>query len=207
MLTMNPLSSLRSSLSDFCSLSSSPSSKFTTGASSKIGIMSIMRILVLFGAAIAVFAVASSGRAQANLPIYTDHLVNGFQDWSWGTRNLANTSPVHSGVNSASLSGTAWNVALSLNHSGFDTSPYSSLSFWANGGSGGQVLRVYAHVNGADGPGTNLTALPANNWQQFIIPLAALGAGSKTNLERFTLQLTSNGTTNLFYLDDIQLTP
>src|SRR6266567_424473 len=171
---------------------------------------STMRILqCLYGltAGVAVLSAPVGVPAQANLPIYTDHLVNGFQDWSWGTRNLANTSPVHSGVNSASLSGTAWNVALSLNHSGFDTSPYSSLSFWANGGSGGQVLRVYAHVNGADGPGTNLTALPANNWQQFIIPLAALGAGSKTNLERFTLQLTSNGTTNLFYLDDIQLTP
>src|SRR2546428_2529356 len=116
--------------------------------------------------------VLSSGlvnaNAQANLPIYTDHLVNGFQDWSWGTRNLANTSPVHSGANSASLNGTAWNVALSLEHPGFDTSPYGSLNFWANGGAGGgQILHVYAHVNGADTSGTTLTALGANAWQQF----------------------------------------
>src|SRR5258707_9043539 len=83
---------------------------------------------------------------QANLPLYTDHLVNGFQDWGWGARNLANTVPVHSGANSASLSGTAWNVALSLNHSGFDTTPYLNLSFWANGGAGGgQILHVYVH--------------------------------------------------------------
>src|SRR5882672_3464319 len=95
--------------------------------------------------------------AQANLPLYTDHLVNGFQDWSWGARNLANTSPVHSGASSASLSGTAWNVALSLNHSGFDTTPYLNLSFWANGGAGGgQILHVYVHANGADSAGMNV---------------------------------------------------
>ena len=40
--------------------------------------------------------------AQAALPIYTDHLVNGFQDWSWATHNLANASPVHSGTASIS---------------------------------------------------------------------------------------------------------
>src|SRR5438876_3211349 len=97
----------------------------------------------------ALLASAAALRGQASLPLYTDHLVNGFQDWSWGARNLANTVPVHSGANSASLSGTAWNVALSLNHSGFDTTPYLNLSFWANGGAGGgQILHVYVHANG-----------------------------------------------------------
>src|SRR6266576_4347033 len=99
---------------------------------------SVRNILLLAVSSLA-FLLCGAVSAQVPLQIYTDHLVNGFQDWSWGTRNVTNTSPVHSGVNSASLSGTAWNVALSLNHSGFDTSPYSSLNFWANGGSGGQV--------------------------------------------------------------------
>ena len=31
------------------------------------------------------------GIAQDNLPIYTDNLVNGFQNWSWATVNLTNT--------------------------------------------------------------------------------------------------------------------
>ena len=30
------------------------------------------------------------GIAQANLPLYTDNLVNGFQNWSWATVNLLN---------------------------------------------------------------------------------------------------------------------
>src|SRR5207244_10365822 len=128
-------------------------------------------LVLYFTIAAALLTAAVGVNAQANLPLYTDHLVNGFQDWSWGARNLANTVPVHSGANSASLSGTAWNVALSLEHPSFDTSPYASLTFWANGGSGGQILHVYAHVNGADTAGVNTTALPANSWQQFKILL------------------------------------
>src|SRR2546423_1386860 len=79
--------------------------------------------------------------AQANVPIYTDHLANGFQDWSWAARNLANGSPTHSGTASISVTANAWE-AISLHQSDFDTSPYSSISFWANGGvAGGQNLQ------------------------------------------------------------------
>ena len=142
--------------------------------------------------------------AQANLPIYTDRYVNAFQDWGWGTRAGSTNAAV--GTNSLSLSGTAWNVAFSAHHSSFDSSPYSTLSFRAHGGTtGGQVLRLFAHVTGADLVGTNLPALSANTWKQYVIPLANLNAANRTNLEQFTLQLTSNGNTNIFYLDDIYL--
>src|SRR5262245_22591959 len=127
------------------------SSKVTTGAWLKPGDIGGMHRSLVYSpsqtivAALVCTSLNVSG--QANLPLYTDHLVNGFQNWSWGTLNFANTAPVHSGSDSVSLSGTAWNVALSLNHSGFDTGPYSTVTFWANGGAGGgQVLHVYAHV-------------------------------------------------------------
>src|SRR6266404_3911249 len=149
------------------------------------------------------FATASSSSAQTNLPIYTDRLV-AFQDWGWGTHNFANTTPVFSGSDSASFTGTAWNVACGLHHD-VDASLYTSFSFWAHGGaSGGQVLRVYVHEGGADQPPTTLTALPANAWKQFVISMATLHAAN-TNVDQFTIQLTSNGTTNTFYLDEIQL--
>src|SRR5690242_6490764 len=70
---------------------------------------------------------------QANLPIYTDHLVNGFQDWGWGTRNFATPSPVHSGSNSISLS-TPQSGGISFHQNDFDTSVYTNLTFWAHGG-------------------------------------------------------------------------
>jgi hypothetical protein len=41
----------------------------------------------------AVLLTVTGVKAQTSLPIYTDNLVNGFQDWSWATRNLGNTSP------------------------------------------------------------------------------------------------------------------
>ena len=51
----------------------------------------------------------SLARAQAPLPGYTDHLVNGFQDWRWAPHDYANTSPVHSGVCSIAVTfASAW---------------------------------------------------------------------------------------------------
>src|SRR2546428_6017468 len=142
--------------------------------------------------------VLSSGlvnaNAQANLPIYTDHLVNGFQDWSWGTRNVTNTSPVHSGSNSFSHDGGAWN-ALSFHHADFNATLYTNFSFWANGGaSGGQVIQVYAQI----GTNNNAAAAPVtftltSTWQQFVIPLSALGIANVTKVSRITIQLNGNG--------------
>ena len=40
-----------------------------------------------------------------DLPVYTDHLVNGFQDWSWAARNLSDNSVApHAGSNSIAVS-------------------------------------------------------------------------------------------------------
>ena len=155
------------------------------------------------------FGVAFSAIAQAPLAIYTDNLVNGFQDWSWATRDLSNTSPTHSGsANSISVTTAAW-TALSFQHSDFNVTPYSSLIFWAHGGtSGGQRLQVnlqYAPNGATNGPVYALpTALPANNWQPYSIPLSVLKAAGISNYNRVTIQLTSFGTTGTFYVDDIQ---
>ncbi|MBE2232170.1 MAG: hypothetical protein IAE85_01610, partial [Anaerolinea sp.] len=45
---------------------------------------------------------AAHAQAPANgsLPIYTDAVATGWEDWSWGgvTRTFTNTAPVHSGA-------------------------------------------------------------------------------------------------------------
>src|ERR1035438_294636 len=71
--------------------------------------------------------------AQAPTIIYSDLLLNGFQDWSWGTRDFANPSPVHNGSESISASLGDWE-AISFYHSDLNANVYSNLSFWANGG-------------------------------------------------------------------------
>lgn len=152
-------------------------------------------------------AVGASVRAQSPLHIYTDKLVNGFQDWSWAARNLANPAPVHGGTNSISVTASAWQAA-SFYHSDFDATTYADFDFWAHGGSaGGQRLQVYAETNGGAAPAYTLPgALPANTWQHFTIPLATLGVANRSNVNRFNIQLRNDGTTGTFYLDDLQIT-
>ncbi|HWD20556.1 MAG TPA: alpha-L-arabinofuranosidase [Verrucomicrobiae bacterium] len=150
---------------------------------------------------------AASAIAQSPLLIYSNSLVNGFQDWSWATVNRANTSPVHSGPNSISVSAAQYTAA-SFYHPDLDTSLYVNLTFWINGGLGGQTLQVQGETNATAGPvlGTfPIPTLPANTWQLITVPLSSLGVAGVTNFERFWIQLVS-GTTNTFYLDDIQLT-
>ena len=160
--------------------------------------------LVVGGLALLLARVAP---AQAPLPVYTDHVVNGFQDWSWGTRDLGNTAPVHSGSNSISASLAAWQ-ALSFWHQDFDASVYTNFTFWANGGTnGGQRLQVYAQYGTNSGTTYQLPSpLPAKAWQQVVVPFSALGLVNVSNLNRVTLQLTGSGTTDTFYVDDIQFT-
>lgn len=145
--------------------------------------------------------------ARADQIIYNDALQNGWADWSWGTRNLANTSPVHAGTYSISANENAWE-ALSFFHADFDTSSYTNLTFWINGGSlGGQVLQVQAQLSQVTTSYTYpISALPSGNtWRQIIIPLTALGVANANNFDRFSIQLTASGTTNAYYVDDITL--
>src|SRR6266436_9085432 len=111
--------------------------------------MLMLRLPLLLGAAF----LSSTGlnlNAQANLPIYTDHLVNGFQDWSWAPRNMASTL-VHSGTNSIAVTNASFFQAISFHQNAFNTSIYTNLSFWANGGTnGGQTLDVYVSLNAVD---------------------------------------------------------
>jgi hypothetical protein len=140
------------------------------------------------------------------LEIYTDSLVNGFQDWSWGTRSFTNSSPVHTGSHSIQFSGSA-NQALCFEHSSFSTATYAAFSFWANGGSGGgQVVQVYAQVNGSNQTAMTLSALPAGSWTQFQVLLSSLNASNQTGVSQFVIRLTANGSTSPFYVDDVQLT-
>jgi alpha-L-arabinofuranosidase len=164
----------------------------------------LYRLPVLSSIIIGCF-VAIHLHAQANLPLYTDTLVNGFQNWSWGTNSFFNTSPTHSGSTNSISAAPATYPGISFHHDNFYTSPYASLSFWAHGGtSGGQVLQVYVQLGSTDQPAYTCSALTANTWTQFILPLGSLSAASKTNLNRINIKFAS-GNTNVFYLDDVQL--
>src|ERR1051325_8211930 len=144
---------------------------------------------------------------QADQSVFTDSLQNGWQNWSWATVNLANTSPVNTGVDSISVSSAGYQ-ALYLHHAAIDGSLYSSLAFWVNGGStGGQSVRVQATRNGV--AQTNilvlLAPLPVNSWRQETIPLSSLEVAGATDFDGFWLQVQSGTTAPTFYVDDISL--
>ena len=87
--------------------------------------------------------------ARADQIIYDNALENSWQDWSWSTTmNLNYTGTyVHSGAASISATITSGWSALSLWHSAQDSSGFTNLTFWINGGaSGGQQLRIYAEL-------------------------------------------------------------
>jgi hypothetical protein len=141
-----------------------------------------------------------------DMAIYTDSLQNGWLDWGWATHNYANTSPVHSGANSVSVTAGGYQ-ALYIAHGAFNSTPYSSLTFWIHGGSaGGQLLSVIGHAGGAQQATTNLSALAANTWQQISIPLAAIGLANRTDVDGLWINNPSGNAVPTFYVDDIILT-
>jgi alpha-L-arabinofuranosidase len=173
-----------------------------------------MRRLYCWGCAVALLGLlAQIASAQSPLVVYSDHLVNGFQDWGWATHDYANPSPVFSGTASVSVTMTAPYQGLQIYHSDLDSHAYSNLTFAINGGaSGGQRLQVYGllHVGASGNVGQgqyySLGTLPANAWQRFVIPLSALGVANKSNFTGFVIQDRAGAAQPTFYVDDIQLT-
>jgi hypothetical protein len=146
--------------------------------------------------------------ARADLVIYRDAVTNGFEDRGWAPRNFTNAAPVHSGKFSISASpAQAWQ-GLWFFHAEFDSTPYDSVSFWANGGPvGGQRLQVLGVV-------TNISQIPkvyfrctcpTNSWEKFTVPLADLAVAGKSNFSGIWIQMMPGDSSNTFYIDDVQL--
>jgi len=144
---------------------------------------------------------------RADQTVYDDALQNGWQDWSWNNTNFNyGGTYVHSGSKSYSVTITnAWG-ALSLWHNAQDSSAYTNLTFWINGGeSGGQQLQIYAEVTGATEPAISLPTLAANTWQQMNFSLSALGIANQPNFIRFSIQDRRGAAEPTFYVDEISL--
>ena len=127
--------------------------------------------------------------AQPGQAIYTDALVNGWQNWGWATLNFNNVAPVHSGSASISISAAAWQ-AIYLHHDAFASSAYTNLAFWIHGGpGGGQRLQVQAMLSGTAQLPVQLAPLPANAWQQITLSLDSLSVANKPNLDVVNVRL------------------
>jgi len=160
---------------------------------------------ILYTLAILLPALLLSTGFAADLPIYTDSLLNGWENWSWATVNLSAGAPVHSGTASISVFATNFQ-ALYLHHSALDGSQYSSIDLWIDGGTGGQPLQAQATRNGVAGPAVLLAPPPVDSWQHVVIPLQTLGVANASDFDGFWLQVQSPGSQPAFFVDDIRLT-
>src|SRR6185295_20192830 len=98
----------------------------------------MLKLLRSVAGSILIFGFGISGTfAQSTQIIYDDaSLKNGWQNWSWATVNLGNSSPVHLGSSSISVNAGAYQ-ALYLHIASMDNSQVTNLTFWINGGSSG----------------------------------------------------------------------
>jgi alpha-L-arabinofuranosidase len=144
--------------------------------------------------------------SQTNQSIYTDSLQNNWQDWGWAQISYDNTSPVHSGSMSISVTITGGWQAIYLFHAPFDSSPFANLTFWLNGGtSGRQGLGIQGHAGGAAQTVVTLTPPTANAWTKYTVSLASIGVANRTDMDGFWIQDRIGAAQPTFYLDGITL--
>ena len=86
-----------------------------------------------------------------------------------------------------------------------NASQFTNITFWINGGSGGQNVSVQATSNGVAQAAVALASLPPNSWRQETVSLASLGVATLTTFDGFWLQVQSSGAAPTFYVDDISL--
>jgi hypothetical protein len=138
--------------------------------------------------------------------VYTDAIDNGWFDASSATVNFSAPSPVEDGSFSISVSAQPGG-ALNLNHAPFDSSGYSAISFWINGGpTGGQTLEMQALIGNVPQPPVSLATPTANTWQNVSVSLASLGVANQPNLNGFYIFNPTGATEPVFFVDDIRLT-
>lgn len=137
--------------------------------------------------------------------VYDDALINGWQNWSWASVDVASTASVHTGSTSIAVTAAAF-TALYLQHNAFPTQPYETLRFWINGGPrGGQTLNVAALLNDVAQPAVAIGPLAPNTWQEIAIPLADLGVENAAALTGIWLQESAGVDQPTFYVDDVGL--
>jgi hypothetical protein len=142
---------------------------------------------------------------RADEIIYDDALENGWQNWSWATVNLANTSPVYNSSDSISVTASNWS-ALYLDIAATDSSQFTNLTFWINGGTnGGQQVQVQGILGTNAQPAVQIGPLPTNSWQQVTLSMSALGVANQPNFTGFWIQVETTSAVPTFYVDDISL--
>ncbi len=134
--------------------------------------------------------------------IYTDALQNGFQDWSWATRDINNAENVRQGTKSikATYGGDGYQGMSFHNDGGPATGAYTKLEFsiFAPATLDGKKMNLV--INGDWGNQYQFT-LTGGEWRTFTFNLADIGAPDP--LKEVIIQ--SGGWSGVIYIDHVGL--
>ena len=149
-------------------------------------------------------------RADGPLNIYADALGDGWQDWSWGTKNFQAASPVHSGKFAITLA-PGGNRGIYLHHDAYGTGGYGMLQAFVSGDTSAKVCLVDGSAKFGEAVPLSRYAQPdpsgRSGWFWVRVPLADLGAprGGEP-ITGIVFQPSLNAAPPLV-LDDISLLP
>jgi hypothetical protein len=138
--------------------------------------------------------------------IYSNELQNAWMNWSWAEVNVnCPTNAPPGSTTCISVDCTNY-TALYFENAGLDSTPFTNLSFWLNGGaSGGQVLTVTGLIDNDQQTQYALPALAANTWQQYTVSLAAIGVADQSDFDGIWIWNNKNLTIPTFYVANVEL--
>lgn len=162
------------------------------------------------------------GAAFAQVPVYTDSLQSGFQNFSFGAPApvFNNATPVFAGAASIAVTGNNFN-ALGMANVGTDyhTSTHPRVRLYVHGGAtGGQQLRIFLQTTDGVGNSTAVAnaeldsyisggAIAANEWREVLVNLTGPPLNYSGPYDRIDLQSDVAGAQAQLFIDEISLQP
>jgi hypothetical protein len=157
---------------------------------------------------LAVLVSLATPLAAQDLVVYDDQLENGFQDWSWATRNLNFTAQHHSGTASIQMAPDNWEGLYFHSDATYRVTDYLDLHLWVKGETmGGQQIRFYIQLAGvtlAQGLLADHVAggISGSQWRQAVLSFADLGL-TNGSFNEITLQDDTGGNQPAVLFDDL----
>jgi hypothetical protein len=177
---------------------------------------SLFAALAVAGSTLA--GVAARPAEAAVTVVYDNALRNGWQDWGWAVRNLAQTAIFESAPDAISWEPDVvsfdWKGIYFHSDPGVadpTTTAYTGLRFWINGAGGHQAVRLVIYENNVEVGSKDLTPLP-NGWTQLTFTWADLGVAAAAFdgiIFQANAQANAQGSADqaTAYVDDLELIP
>lgn len=141
-------------------------------------------------------------------PVYSDSLSSGYSNWSWGTSDFENETPVASGDKSISFLAKGYEGIWMHGDTPMDLSQYYGLTLKLYGsGEGGQRLRVNMMDGRSFAGDFNLDTLlpngiPAGQWTEVKLKFADLGL-SALNFDGLVVSAWGEHDQGTVFIDDV----